>query len=145
MTISPYIANFPFSSLRANQEWILKQIEMAFADYNYVICEAPTGSGKSALGIASALTQGSSYILTSTKNLQTQYHKDFPWVYVGKGRNNFICPMIDKNDPYKTADNAPCVDDSEYKCDLKTKIKDYYTSGVGRNQSVFLDSSNFVF
>jgi ATP-dependent DNA helicase DinG len=93
MSSSPYIANFPFSSMRVNQKYILKQIELAFhSNYKYVILEAPTGTGKSPLAIASGMAEGSSYICTSTKYLQSQYHNDFKWVLMAKGRNNFRCP-----------------------------------------------------
>ena len=57
--------------------------------------EAPTGFGKSPVAIAVALTLGTSYICTSTKDLQTQYAKDFPFLKVAKGKNNFICAVKD--------------------------------------------------
>jgi ATP-dependent DNA helicase DinG len=56
-----------------------------------VLLEAPTGFGKSAVAIALALSLGSSYICTSTKDLQTQYSKDFPYIKAAKGKNNFPC------------------------------------------------------
>lgn len=77
--VSSYIKNFPFPTLREKQSFVLKEIDVAFASgYNHIIVEAPTGFGKSPVAIATALTRGSSYILTSTKNLQTQYARDFP-------------------------------------------------------------------
>ena len=56
-----------------------------------MLLEAPTGFGKSAVAIALALSLGSSYICTSTKDLQTQYSKDFPYIKAAKGKNNFPC------------------------------------------------------
>jgi ATP-dependent DNA helicase DinG len=143
MTISS-VDNFPFYALRANQEYILREIDSAFSHgFTKIILEAPTGTGKSPLGIAAAMTQGSSYILTSTKNLQTQYHNDFSWVYMAKGRSNFKCPKIEKDAPYKTADHAPCCRDSEYKCSLKTKLKEYYKENEGtKDEKVFLYSED---
>ena len=61
------------------------------SDYKYIILEAPTGFGKSPVAIAVAMTLGSSYICTSTKDLQTQYSRDFPYLKVAKGKNNFPC------------------------------------------------------
>jgi DNA modification methylase len=61
-------------------------------------------NGKSPVAIATTLTLGSSYILTSTKNLQTQYAMDFPFVRVAKGKNNFRCEVKDdfiKNDTFR--------------------------------------------
>ncbi len=70
--ITPYIKNFPFLELRNSQGQVLNEIDEAFSSgFKTVIIEAPTGFGKSGVAIASALTLGSSYILTSTKNLQT--------------------------------------------------------------------------
>ncbi|MGC2573232.1 MAG: helicase C-terminal domain-containing protein [Candidatus Nitrosopolaris sp.] len=63
--------------------------------YRHIILEAPAGFGKSPVAIATALTLGSSYILTSTKNLQTQYARDFPFVRIAKGKNNFRCEVKD--------------------------------------------------
>jgi ATP-dependent DNA helicase DinG len=77
--ISNCIKNFPFPSLREKQSFVLNEIDVAFTSgYSHIIVEAPTGFGKSPVGIATALTLGSSYVLTSTKNLQTQYARDFP-------------------------------------------------------------------
>ena len=93
--ISNYIKNFPFPTLREKQSFVLNEIDAAFASgYNHII-EAPTGFGKSPVGIATALTLGSSYILTSTKNLQTRYARDFSFVRVAKGKNNFRCEVKD--------------------------------------------------
>jgi Rad3-related DNA helicase len=71
---------------------VLSQICAAFnSSYKYIILEAPTGFGKSSVAIAVAMTLGSSYICTSTKDLQTQYSRDFPYLKVAKGKNNFPC------------------------------------------------------
>jgi len=43
------------------------------------------------VAIAVARTLGSSYICTSTKDWQTQYSKDFPYLKAAKGKNNFTC------------------------------------------------------
>jgi len=74
--VSNYIRNFPFPTLRERQSYVLKEIDVAFTSgYKYIVLEAPTGFGKSPVAIAAALTLGSSYICTSTKDLQTQYSR----------------------------------------------------------------------
>jgi Rad3-related DNA helicase len=146
--LSEFIKNFPFQALREKQTFVLKEIDAAFASgYRYIILEAPTGFGKSAVAIAVALTLGTSYICTSTKDLQTQYARDFPFVKVAKGKNNFICVVKDdfmRNGTYKcglcaskveqcyhtTADYGPCLSNESFK--IKNK-----RSGYKYSQDVF--------
>ncbi|HYZ50090.1 MAG TPA: hypothetical protein VE593_04320, partial [Nitrososphaeraceae archaeon] len=87
LTMADLVNNFPFRSQRNNQISVLNQISAAFnSGYKYIILEAPTGFGKSPVAIAVAMTLGSSYICTSTKDLQTQYSRDFPYLKVAKGK-----------------------------------------------------------
>jgi ATP-dependent DNA helicase DinG len=84
--------NFPFPQKRQRQEHVLKEICDAFnSGYKRIILEAPTGFGKSPLAVSFALTLGSSYICTSTKELQSQYANDFSYLKVVKGKSNFPC------------------------------------------------------
>jgi ATP-dependent DNA helicase DinG len=84
--------NFPFPQRRQRQDHILKDICDAFnSGYRRIILEAPTGFGKSPLAVSFALTLGSSYICTSTKDLQSQYANDFSYLMVVKGKSNFPC------------------------------------------------------
>jgi ATP-dependent DNA helicase DinG len=56
---------------------------------------------------------GSSYICTATKDLQTQYSKDFPYLKVAKGKNNFACLVKEdfiRNGIYKC---GSCYNSSE--------------------------------
>jgi len=153
--VSNYIRNFPFPTLRERQSYVLKEIDAAFTSgYKYIVLEAPTGFGKSPVAIAAALTLGSSYICTSTKDLQTQYSRDFPFVRVAKGKNNFTCEVKDdfiRNGTYKckscgpvalghafrgrgrtacfhtSVEYGPCMSDDEFDCKYKTMLKDYTT------------------
>ena len=128
-----FIKNFPFPTLREKQSFVLKEIAAAFASgYKYILLEAPTGFGKSPVAIAVALTLGASYICTSTKDLQTQYARDFPFLKVAKGKNNFICAVKEdfiKNGTYrcgscnsnyanecyhKTVDYGPCMSNEDF-------------------------------
>ena len=82
---------FPFESPRNNQREIIERIITAFENgKKYVILNAPTGIGKSAIGYSVARYYGSATILTSQKVLQEQYYKDFQIPYV-LGRSNYIC------------------------------------------------------
>ena len=126
---------------------VLDKICNAFnSGYKYIVLEAPTGFGKSAVAITFALNLGSSYICTSTKDLQTQYSKDFPYIKTAKGKNNFPCLLkqdfID-NGTYRcgicvsdnpnecfhtTVDYGHCMTNEFFKgngCKYRTFLKDY--------------------
>ena len=85
------IKNFPFPTVRDSQTSVLNEITTAFASgYRHIILEAPTGFGKSPVAIASALTLGTSYLCTSTKDLKTPYARVFPFVKMAKGKKNLV-------------------------------------------------------
>src|SRR5215472_13725728 len=142
-SISDYIKNFPFPTLRDKQSYVLKEIDAAFTSgYKHLVLEAPTGFGKSPVAISTALTLGSSYICTSTKDLQSQYARDFSFVRVAKGKSNFTCEVKDdliRNRTYKcnpcglrmsacphtSVEYGPCMSDDDFRCNYKTLPKDY--------------------
>lgn len=85
------IENFPFKQARHNQLELITEILNALeSDKKYVILEAGTGTGKSAIAATLAQILQPSYILTMTKQLQRQYADEFGYAQV-KGRNNFTC------------------------------------------------------
>lgn len=162
LTRSSLISNFPFTSQRFNQGSVLDQICDAFnSGYKYIILEAPTGFGKSPVAIAVALTLGSSYICTSTKDLQTQYSRDFPYFKAAKGKNNFPCLVKEdfiKNNSYQcgicishnanecyhtTVEYGPCMTNEAFKeggCKYRSFLKDYKISNKGtKAEHVFID------
>ena len=165
ITISNLINNFPFTSQRYNQITVLNQICDAFnSGYKYIILEAPTGFGKSPVAIAIAMTLGSSYVCTSTKDLQTQYSRDFPYLKVAKGKNNFpclvkedfirngiyqcgICVSDNANECYHTTvEYGPCMTNESFKdigCKYRSFLKDYKISNKGtKNEKVFIDDNS---
>ncbi|MEJ2667469.1 MAG: DEAD/DEAH box helicase family protein [Deinococcales bacterium] len=82
--------SFPFASFRSGQREALDAARQAFADgKRFVVVEAPTGLGKSAIAVALAREAGASYILTAQKVLQDQYTRDFPELSLMKGRSNY--------------------------------------------------------
>jgi hypothetical protein len=94
MTISEsdLLANFPFKEIRPKQLQGMKQIAQAINDgFKIIVLEAPTGFGKSPVAIALARTLGSSYVCSATKDLQSQYTKDFPFLRSVKGMSNYDC------------------------------------------------------
>ena len=84
--------HFPFTNPREGQlETVSEILEAISKGYKYIILEAGTGTGKSAIAAALASISDSSYILTITKQLQDQYLRDFSDLRVVKGRSNFNC------------------------------------------------------
>ena len=72
------IENFPFYQPRLGQFEIIQDIDDAIKQgYKYIILEAGTGTGKSAIATTLAKMYGSAYILTMTKQLQSQYNNEF--------------------------------------------------------------------
>jgi ATP-dependent DNA helicase DinG len=162
LSTTEFIKNFPFTYRRDSQTQVLNEICNAFnSGYKHIILEAPTGFGKSPVATAVALTMGNSYICTSTKDLQTQYSRDFPFLRVAKGANNFCCLVKDdfiKNNTYKcgscASDNAndcrhtgveygPCMTNESFQdhaCKYKTFVKDYQISGKGtKDEQIYID------
>lgn len=103
--VSEIDRSFPFRTFREGQREALDAIRGAFADgVRFVVLEAPTGTGKSALGIAVAHDAESAYLVTAQKILQEQYLRDFPTVAPMKGRSNYPCLVVDSH-----AAAAPCL------------------------------------
>jgi ATP-dependent DNA helicase DinG len=92
LTLSNLVSNFPFKEVRPKQLEVLQQIADAInAGYKYIVLEAPTGFGKSPVAITVGRTLGTSYICSATKDLQTQYTNDFPFLRAIKGMGNYDC------------------------------------------------------
>ena len=74
----------------------VEAIEKSIAHYNngaqYVVLEAPVGTGKSRIAHAMSRAMGDdSHILTLTEQLQDQYIRDFSEMVALKGRGKFTC------------------------------------------------------
>ncbi|MEZ4606129.1 MAG: ATP-dependent DNA helicase [Deinococcales bacterium] len=96
---------FPFKTYRKGQREAIEAAITAFnAGKRFVIIEAPTGAGKSAIAITLARQSRNAYILTAQKLLQEQYLRDFPDLSLMKGRANYPCLVADTH-----AAAAPCI------------------------------------
>ncbi len=85
------IEKFPFEAPREGQFEIISEIREAIEDgYANIILEAGTGTGKSAVAVTLARIYQPAYVLTMTKQLQSQYAAEFGYPLV-KGRGNFLC------------------------------------------------------
>lgn len=99
------IENFPFPHPREGQLDIIAEIKGAITEgFRYIILEAGTGTGKSAIASTLARMYQPAYILTMTKQLQSQYAHEFGYPLV-KGRSNFACK---EDDLESTCDIGTC-------------------------------------
>ena len=133
---------FPLSTVRDKQQKILSEIEQALkSGFKHIFLEAPTGFGKSPVAIALARYLGNSHICTATKDLQTQYSRDFPFVHEVKGKSNFLCLVKCDTGLEETCEYGPCMKDDGYDCIYKTRMTDYKAEGEGTKYEIIdLDS-----
>jgi ATP-dependent DNA helicase DinG len=126
------VAHFPFPTVREKQKKVLDLIESAVkSGYRHIFLEAPTGFGKTPVAITLARYLGSSHICTATKDLQTQYRRDFPFVVEVKGRSNFACIVKEDMGLDESCNYGPCIKDDSYDCSYKTRLSDYKVEGQG--------------
>ncbi len=157
------LENFPFRAIRDRQRKVIEDICNAInSGCKHIILEAPTGFGKSAVGISLARTLGTSYVCTATKDLQSQYARDFPLLKVAKGKNNFPCHVKEdfvRINKYKcgscppgtigeckhlSCDYGPCLHDETMEgpnCKYRTFLTDYRVLNPGKlDEKVLLSS-----
>ena len=127
--------------MRDRQRVVLNEIDAALSSgYKRIFFEAPTGFGKSPVAVSLALYLGSSHFCTATKDLQTQYSRDFPFISEVTGRGNFPCIIKEEMGLTETCDFGPCVRDDAYDCVFKTRLADYSISGAGtKSERIVID------
>ncbi len=123
---------FPLDHVRPNQDKVLDELDQALkSDYKFIFLEAPTGFGKSAVAVTLARFLGSSHICTSTKDLQTQYNRDFSYLSEVKGRNNFPCIVKEDMGIRESCEYGPCLKEDDFDCLYKTRMSDYDVKSEG--------------
>ena len=87
------INSFPLPQIRPLQKLAIEKIKSAIdAGKTHIICELPTGSGKSALSVALSRWANKSYLITPTRHLQGAYADDFSKdLMTLKGRSSYPC------------------------------------------------------
>jgi ATP-dependent DNA helicase DinG len=166
-TATDFVKNFPFVHRRESQTYVINEIcEALNSGYKHILLEAPTGFGKSPVAIAVAMTMGSSYICTSTKDLQTQYSRDFSFLKVAKGANNFRCLVKEdfiRNKTYRcgicssddieecrhtSVEYGPCMTNESFQdhaCKYRTFVKDYKVTNKGtRDEQIYINKSDEI-
>src|SRR5919202_922031 len=126
---------FPFATVRERQKKVLDMLESSIeSGYRHIFLEAPTGFGKTPVAITLAKYLGSSHICTATKDLQTQYRRDFPFLVEVTGRSNFSCIVKEDMGLDESCNYGPCVKDEAYDCSYKTRMIDYRVEARGTTQ-----------
>ena len=150
---------FPYTKARENQLETISEIKYAIDNgYKYIILEAGTGTGKSAIAATLALMYDSTYILTVTKQLQEQYLHDFSNLgfKLVKGRGNFQCRKYLEDGIEKPCDEGRCVIEG-YRCEHSIRNKPVediiqentcfydYQKWIGLNSSVVISNYPYLF
>ncbi len=137
-TISKIEEYFPSEIIpRDIQKQILKEIETNIKlGFKKIVISAPTGVGKSAIGMAIAKYFGTGFFITKSKSLQDQYTRDFPILKSVKGKSNFEClKLMDEHkvdDPIlakelgHTCEKGVCLEGTEENSEGKS-IKTFCT------------------
>lgn len=124
--------HFP-SGMKARdmQKEILNEVQQYLkSDYKTIIISAPTGVGKSAIGVTLAQSYGSSFVVTASKHLQAQYANDFENLWPVMGKSNFPCyKTMSKNElNFKELEEAMKLGYTCDKGECEEKNKDGKTS-----------------
>ena len=150
--------NFPFPKARESQLECISEIREAIdKGYKYIVLEAGTGTGKSAMAATLASMYDSNYILTVTKQLQDQYLNDFKerGFRLVKGRNNFKCRSYLDEGMELFCDEGRCVSEG-YKCRYSLKghadaiteantCHYFYQKYLAMNSDVVISNYSYMF
>ena len=134
--------HFPFKSPRPDQlETISEIIDAVSRGYRYIVLEAGTGTGKSAIAATLSSIYENSYILTVTKQLQDQYIEDFSNICLVKGRGNFRC----HKDMELSCDEGRCITGEEACENPKTDCDYYIQKHRALNSKTVISNYHYMF
>lgn len=134
---------FPYKTVREQQKQILDFI-IENEDKKIFLINAPTGVGKSGIGITLAKHYGRTWILTDSKALQDQYEGEFPKdTAILKGKNSYKCNI---NNAFRV-DNAPCVGhkETENKCKSNSFCAYFNARDKAFNHGIAVTNYNYLF
>ena len=134
--------HFPFTSPRPDQlETVSEIVDAINQGFKYIVLEAGTGTGKSAIAATLSSIYDSSYILTVTKQLQSQYISDFPTMSLVKGRGNFKC----RRDMSLSCDEGKCILGEDACENPKTDCDYYAQKSKALNSKTVISNYHYMF
>jgi Rad3-related DNA helicase len=110
----------------------------------FVVISAPTGSGKSLLGLSVCADHDFSSYLVHSKPLQHQITNEFPEVYSMFGKGNYTCtfePTLTADDCFFPSGGCPVSDACAYKMAKQEALAHRYRV---LNYHYFMHEANFV-
>jgi len=96
-------------SFRSHQIEAISQVREAFDDVDVVVLAAPTGSGKTLIGetIGRMIAPTRRLYVCTSKLLQDQFVRDYPYSRVLKGRRNY--PTVERRDRFPDVSADDCT------------------------------------
>ena len=110
-----YKKEFPYDTIRPEQDRVLKQICENWDSKKYFILQLDVGVGKSGIAKTMANLSSNAFIVTETKQLLHQYEEDFrnqSNMVTIKGKSNYVCNKV----PKVNCDQGPCNLTHKYTC-----------------------------
>lgn len=141
MLVNKY--HFPFDTIREQQSQIIDELNKIPPEKKYIFLQCGTGIGKSALAVTMGKTAGKAYIVSTSKQLQDQYVKDFSnkGLVTMKGRSNYPCFVLDdKSDCSK----GPCIGLPEIKNSCKEHCSYYKQKELANKSQLFCTNYAFL-
>lgn len=100
-----------FTEYRPSQVKAIEEILKGFSEVDLVVLDAPTGTGKTLIADSvRQLMSVSALYMCTTKTLQDQVGRDFPYGVILKGRNNYPTGLYPQRFNGSRWDNLSCAD-----------------------------------
>lgn len=146
------LKRFPLPKPRAQQVGCLERIHQALIveDRRVFVLDAPTGVGKSAIGVAAASYCGSAFITSPQNALVEQYQGDYTQLHAVIGKANYEC----RNFPFprfkqaefmakqlRDCQTAEDSDEDRHKdvcCDYRPAMRDFWRGSLSVTNVDFL-------
>lgn len=142
-------SKFPYDFIRDGQEDALKKVDKC--DKKYIVIEAPTGIGKSAIAFTLGCSASSSYLICTNKSLQDQYVSDFlkydeSIIANLKGKSNYQCTHSVYGSDGRSCEDSLCKTKpmDMLNCREEGNCPYYNAKHAANNSNIFLTNSSVL-